>query len=81
MNLKELQDAVSRRTDTAGLSVNRAVTGRVVAVTFDVLAEEMGPLDALDLVLREFRRRAKVRAGGRGRSAGGSAAHGEDDGD
>lgn len=58
MNVKELVDEVSRRADTAGTAITRPECGRVVAILFDVLAEQSA-LEALALVLAEFRRRLK----------------------
>lgn len=63
MNVKELVDDVSRRCDTAGTRINRAECGRVVATLFDTLSE-LPSLDALALVLAEFRRREKKKGGG-----------------
>ena len=60
MTLTEIYNEVSRKADTAGLSINVVETKRVMATFFDVL-EDLSPADAFDIVTKGLKQAGKRR--------------------
>ena len=60
MTLTEFYNEISRRVDTAGLSINVVKTKRVLAVFFDLL-EDLSPEEAFDIVAKGLKQAGKRR--------------------
>ena len=60
MTLTEFYNEVSKRADTAGLSINAVETKRVLAVFFDLL-EDLSPEDAFDLIAKGLKQAGRRR--------------------
>jgi hypothetical protein len=60
MTLNDFYNEISRRADTAGLSINVAETKRVLAVFFDLL-EDLRPEEAFEIVSKGLKQAGKRR--------------------